>query len=207
MSVQLRASLVTLYSEKHRHYHDMNHVNDCLAELEAIPHELLANKPAVKTLRPWLCVPPRPDRNVVEEAIWWHDAVYNPYSKFNEAASAVLYSRSCPYGVLPGVIEAIQASALHVYDQPEAADTTKWFLDIDLAGLGKSYQIYKRNGDNIRKEYYNTPDEDFYRGRLDFLTTICTRKTIYYTEYFQSKYEIRARENMMRDIAILTGAE
>jgi len=64
-------NLLERYSETHRHYHDLSHVNHCLDELKTAEH-LAVNSMAVKM------------------AIWFHDAVCDPSAKDNEEKSAEL---------------------------------------------------------------------------------------------------------------------
>jgi predicted metal-dependent HD superfamily phosphohydrolase len=62
-------ALVAAYAEKHRHYHTGKHIEHCLQELDSVAG--LATEQAE-----------------VELALWFHDAVYNPYSSGNEERSA-----------------------------------------------------------------------------------------------------------------------
>ena len=63
--------LVAMYSELHRHYHNQNHIANCLAEFDRVK-SFVDNPPAV------------------ELAIWFHDAVYDPRAGDNEERSAEL---------------------------------------------------------------------------------------------------------------------
>lgn len=57
--------LVTRYSESHRAYHTLAHIQHCLDEFEQVRH-LIANPDAV------------------ELALWYHDAIYDTKAKDNE---------------------------------------------------------------------------------------------------------------------------
>jgi predicted metal-dependent HD superfamily phosphohydrolase len=188
--------LTTLYTQPHRHYHNINHINDCLVELENLPKDMLHLF----------------ERNVVETAIWWHDAVYNPYSKKNEQTSADMFDAyigvETPFAY--AVRQAILATANHTITQKanplfyidnELPLVTEVMLDIDLSGFGKSWEICKQNADNIRKEYYNTEDFEFYQGRLKFLEAISQRESLYYTDVFRDMYHEQSRENLRLDLA------
>jgi len=61
--------LLSSYSEKHRHYHNTNHINAVLNQLEQTKH--LAT-----------------DNDAIEIALWFHDAKYNILSSTNELDSA-----------------------------------------------------------------------------------------------------------------------
>src|SRR5512138_1089411 len=64
-------ALLKTYSETHRHYHTVEHIDHCLRELDA--EISLAREPAE-----------------VELALWFHDAVYNSHRSDNEQKSAEL---------------------------------------------------------------------------------------------------------------------
>ena len=61
--------LVAAYEAAGRHYHTLAHIEHLLRRLEALPLH---------------------DAPVVELAVWFHDAVYNPLKSDNEAHSAAL---------------------------------------------------------------------------------------------------------------------
>ncbi len=189
--------LTTLYSQPQRHYHNINHINDCLVELENIPKDMLSSL----------------ERSIIETAIWYHDAVYNPYSKKNEANSAWLFSQrsnnETPFGKT--VYETILATANHLVTQTAIKSfyidnklplATQLMLDIDLAGFGKPWKECLRNAANIRKEYYNTEELEFQQGRLKFLETISKRESLYYTDYFKEKYHTQSQKNLIAEIQV-----
>jgi hypothetical protein len=70
-SAETYDALVAAYSERQRHYHTAEHIDHRLRELDSVPG--LAN-----------------DAAEVELALWFHDAVYNPYASANEERSADL---------------------------------------------------------------------------------------------------------------------
>lgn len=181
MNSKLMAELSTLYTQPHRKYHNINHINDCLVELHSV-HNLL-------NFREYL---------IVERAIWYHDAVYNPYSKTNEADSAALieYGGNFDYAAAQETQEVVLATASHLTTHENLSLVTQVMLDIDLSGFGKNRMIYAQNSMNIRHEYYNTSIVDFIEGRGKFLVTIAKRPTLYYTEYFYNKYHKISQENL-----------
>lgn len=196
MNLETMSQLSTLYTQPHRHYHNMNHINDSLVELENVPSDLLK-------IRQYHFH----DRTLIEAAIWYHDAVYNPYSKRNEIESAALLP-AISFTSKPGtsfselVRDIILATAKHTITQDGLPFAAQVMLDIDLAGFGKDWYVYSQNGDNIRKEYYNTQDTEFFQGRLKFLETINARESLYYTDYFRDKYHEKSKVNLAQDIRL-----
>ena len=60
--------ITAMYAEPHRHYHNRQHIADCLTEFDHVRE-----------------VAVEPD--AVEFAIWFHDALYDPCAGDNEALS------------------------------------------------------------------------------------------------------------------------
>ena len=67
-----REQLIAAYSAPSRHYHNLAHIEDCLAALARIEN-----------------LSPR-EREILTEAIWWHDVVYDATRADNEELSAQL---------------------------------------------------------------------------------------------------------------------
>lgn len=197
------AALTVLYNSPDRHYHNMRHINRCLSYLE--------DNNFISYLY----------RESLHSAIWFHDAVYNPYSKYNEHYSADLYykSETCKnsntYQYKNGctnhqlIYDMIFATRLHTEDQSfdlydgDEKLAIEYMLDIDLVGLADDYNDYQNSAILIRKEYYNTSIDDFIDGRKKFLEAMLARKSIYYTYQFKTLNEDRARNNMQNELNLI----
>lgn len=183
MNLQTIANLTTLYNEPHRYYHNLNHVMECLGEFE---NYLKDNKNS------------RTFQYAVVESIWWHDAIYNPYSLLNEINSAKLYASESTSSLVEDIIKM---TAKHTEDQTFEGKsgwmltTAHVVLDLDLHSLGKDEKFWI-NGQNIRKEFHFIPDLVFYGNRIKFFQAMLARKRLFYTDYFFNKYEEKARHNM-----------
>lgn len=192
--VKEMAMLSALYSQSHRHYHNINHINFCLAELEKYEQ-------AIQSLNDLQLL------KIVTHAIWWHDAIYNPYSSINEESSEDLFrdyhhdvSSVLTFDERECVREAIRATKYHTIDQANLPLYCQVMLDIDLAGLGQDWSTFYKNGEEIRQEYAHLDDGVFNRGRVEFFEALSKRTPIYYTYFFRSRYEPQARENVDNEI-------
>jgi predicted metal-dependent HD superfamily phosphohydrolase len=171
--------LVALYSEPNRHYHNLRHLSECLAEFDAGRH--LARNPLA-----------------VELALWFHDSVYDTRAKDNEERSAAL-ARECllQAGLADRfgnpVTELILATKhAAAPNDPDAALLT----DIDLSILGREQSRFQEYETQIRAEYHWVPAEAFAAGRGKVLEQFLKRPHIYATDFFSEKYERQARANV-----------
>src|ERR1044072_8545422 len=67
-----REELVSAYTAPGRHYHNLAHIEDCLGALARVDNLSAA------------------EREILSEAIWWHDVVYDATRSDNEELSAHL---------------------------------------------------------------------------------------------------------------------
>lgn len=168
------------YSEPHRFYHNINHINSCLTELDSLPDS-------------------------VEFAIWYHDAVYDTKANDNEEQSASLSYNACIVAGLPSSfaeeVRDLIVATKH-YKKPQGIDA-QLLIDIDLSTLGKPSEEFDEYERNIRREYSWAPEDLFVKGRLAILQMFLDRDSLYMTEFFRKRYESVARENLKRAIAAL----
>ncbi|WP_332823661.1 HD domain-containing protein [Ramlibacter sp.] len=178
--------LVAAYSERHRSYHTLQHLRECLAHFEAA--SALARRPAE-----------------VEAALWFHDAVYDPKARDNEERSADWAARSilaadCDAGVAERVRALVLATDGHAAS--DDADT-QFLLDVDLAILGAAPARFAEYERQVRAEYAHVPDAEFRSRRAQVLGTFLARPRIYGTVAFHDALEQRARDNLQQAVAAL----
>ena len=176
--------LLPRYIEPHRHYHTLQHVRECLDELDLVL--------------------PRPGNTpALELAIWFHDVVYDVKEDQNEEKSAdlaqqVLGDAAVPSNLITLVRDHIIATK-HV-DSPASIDT-QILVDVDLAILGKPAKRFWEYEQQIRQEYSWVADPVFAAGRTKVLTQLLrSRALIYHTPAFQDRYELLARRNLVNAI-------
>lgn len=176
--------LEKVYSAKSRHYHNLTHLEEMIALYEIHNSQLQF-----------------PDE--VLYSIFYHDYVYKVTRKDNELKSAehalsILPSNTTLNKQL--VCDMICATQLHQHNENE---DTNWLIDFDLKVLSKDWEGYKIYCNQIRKEYKIYPNILYKPGRKKALQHFLENSSIYQTEEFKTKYEVKARENIQKEISTL----
>ena len=175
--------LLELYSEPHRHYHNAQHITDCLKEFDSTRDA--AHEP-----------------HAVELAIWFHDAIYNPRAGDNEERSAELAAQFIRE---TGVAKEFQPSVNQLVLATKHHDGTlhrdaALMVDIDLSIFGQTPERFWKYEDQIRKEYEWVPGNIFTVKRAEILQRFLSRDKIFGTKFFFSKYETQARVNLAESL-------
>jgi len=181
--------LTTAYAEAQRHYHNRQHIADCLAEFDQAQH--LARQPAA-----------------VEFALWFHDAVYDPKAGDNEEQSAALAQRCFAEAGTSGPLAAAVARLVMATKSHEvgADSDTGLVVDVDLSILGQDERRFCDYEQQIRQEYAWVPKAVFASKRAEILQRFLARDRIFVTEWFRNKYERQARQNLEVSISKLRGS-
>jgi len=179
--------LLARWSEPQRHYHTINHLDHCLAGLDR--HCALAvNAP------------------VLEAALWFHDAVYDPHAPDNETRSAALARKVLTHAnVASSRVDRIEQLILatRTHESDGSADNAL-LLDLDLSVLGASPADYSRYAEAIRQEYAWVPEADYRHKRAAVLRRFLDRPTLFLTPPFHQLYEAQARHNLAAEIKRMT---
>jgi predicted metal-dependent HD superfamily phosphohydrolase len=176
------------YSEDHRYYHKLNHIQGCLREFDEIKYLLI-----------------KPDE--VEMAIFYHDVIYDVKRKDNEEESAKfakekLGNLGFPRNFVERVYDLILDTVEHNLGK---LTDSRYMVDIDLSPLGASWKEFVLNRENISKEDLTKYSEKEFKMRtLNFYKKMLNRKRIFHTDYFYNKYEIKARKNIQKGINMLS---
>lgn len=178
--------LVECYSEPHRKYHTMQHLEECFTHLESV--RSFAER-----------------ADEVELALWFHDAIYNTRRKDNERRSAEWARDSA----LAAGLSDDQASRIYglimitKHDAVPVDRDAAVLVDVDLSILGSDVARFDEYEVQVREEYSWVPEPLYRAGRRKILQEFADRESIYSTEYFQVEYEARARSNIARALARL----
>jgi predicted metal-dependent HD superfamily phosphohydrolase len=128
-------------------------------------------------------------------AIAFHDAIYEPTRRDNEARSAQLAGE---LGRAPERTAAlIRLTARHGSIAPGSVDPdAAHFLDCDAAILGAPSAEFDAYDAAIAAEYRHVPGEVFRAGRAAFLDRLLARPQLFLTELFRARLERAARANL-----------
>lgn len=175
------------YREKHRAYHNIDHIAACLDQLDAIPTAV-------------------PLKKEIELAIWFHDCIYNPYGKENELKSAkkaelFLQRQKADAGTISLIFDLIMAT-LHTQLPKNEAEAL--LQDIDLSILGAKPEHYNIYSEKVRREYKRVPRILYRKKRKEILSHFLQKNHIYHTPLFHGKFEEIARKNLKKEIIALS---
>lgn len=180
--------LVAAYGESHRAYHNFDHILDLLAELDSSPAAA---------------------GGALEIAIWYHDVVYDPRAKDNEARSAAWAVRDLEeFGFADSVradVERLILATRHNFEV--LREDGRLVVSLDLSTLGKPRERYQIYAAAIRREYGWVPESDFAKGRASVLRGFLDRPHIFPNAWFRERYEDQARENLKWELASLERGE
>ena len=159
-------ALVSAYSEKHRHYHNITHIDAVLKHLDSVSS--LVSDPVA-----------------VEIALWFHDAIYKTRSSTNELDSAnwavsFLKANGCDSAVSERVYALIMAT-LHTSNT--STNDESLIVDIDLSILGCPEPVYDRFERDVRKEYKWVPWFLYKKKRRVILEGLLGRERVYMTDF------------------------
>ena len=178
------AELRRRYDEPFRQYHNLHHIQDCLRLCDEVGPLLV-------------------DRDAVEVALWFHDAVYDRGASTNELRSAELFltmSAGASFLFRHRVCDHILATR----HSTTVRDADRRFLvDIDLSGFGAPWDEFMRNGALLREECCDQDDIKYHFGQVAFLSRLQERRHFFATDYFRARYEGTARDNLRRVLADL----
>lgn len=160
--------LYAAWSAPARRYHDVEHLGECLRELDGV-----GGAP------------------VAELALWYHDLVYEPGASDCEerSALALVADGHLPARVMAEAADLVRATA-HGRVSSAGAELV---VDIDLAILGRDTLRFMDYEYGVEEEFAFVPTAEFLRARGRFLASLLARPHIFQTAHFRAKYEQSAR--------------
>lgn len=190
-SPQAWNQLFERYAEKHRHYHNLAHVLDCLDQLQR--H--------------------RPGHSALQAAIWFHDVIYAPTSSRNEEASAELFlqlvgtsapEQWCSWVHLLILATKHGANLVESRLCPEQQQEHDLLLDIDLSILASQPSRYDQYESQIRAEYGWVPWFLYRKKRrqiLQHFLELAEQGRLFRTPFYRNQHPA-AQDNLRRTLNI-----
>ncbi|KAG9049293.1 hypothetical protein FS837_010713 [Tulasnella sp. UAMH 9824] len=193
LSAQWAERIVASYTEGHRYYHTLGHLEAMWANLE------------IGREADWWSS----DQEVVLKlAILFHDIIYDPRAKDNEEKSNELFvtfaqDANLTSSITHAVSQSILATIKHRLPDAPYTPCLPFFLDLDLEVLSRRRSSYEEYAKAIRQEYVHVPEPDFRVGRTAVLQNLGAGD-IYFTDICKGLWTQKAKENMAWEIAELT---
>lgn len=176
--------LMAAYVEPQRAYHTQQHLEECLMEFDAV-------KATGGIARP----------DVLEMALWFHDAVYETQAHDNEELSAAMAVEAL--GGHAAAEEVRRLILLTKNHRPEDGTDDDWMIDIDLSVFGRPPERVLEYERQIRQEYAWVPAGVYREKQGEILAAFFNRPRIYLTDWFHARYDRAARENLALLIRLL----
>ncbi len=180
--------LLKQYGGKGRAYHNLTHISSMMSLWRT--HKAIFE-----------------DTDILAFSIFFHDIIYNPLRKDNELKSAEYASTILQNAGVE------QERVQHCYQQilltkshqgPDLTQDAKYLLDFDLEILGRDWEDYETYTQQIRREYRIYPWPLYKKGRKAVLHHFLELPTLYQTPIFQESLESKARENLQKELDILS---
>lgn len=177
----LRDTLLTQYDQPSRRFHTRQHL------IEALNHFAAAASSARHPAE-------------VELAIWFHDAIWTPDGRDDEARSAE-WARDAlrRAGVDPSTIDRTYRFILATAT-PEAAveHDACLVIDLDHVVLAAAPSRFQQFEAQVRDEMPHLSEREFRRHRRRILNRWMERTSVFSTPVLQMLYEGKARANLQR---------
>ena len=183
--------IATHYNEPQRAYHSLQHIQQLFEQFERIEQYLY-------------------EPHIMALALYYHDVIYEPTRSDNELKSAeyaiealkdYLSAEQCQH-----IYALIMMTANHQIDKLADEDKISdaaYLLDMDLSVLGGSWSEYQQYAQAVRQEYAHVTKVNYRVGRITVLQKLLTHTTLYLTDYYHSRLEEQARDNIKREISFL----
>ena len=186
LTEELREDLLARWSETHRKHHTVAHLHEMLDAIGLLAESGIDF-----------------DREAVELAAWFHDAIYEIGRDDNEDRSAQLAREllaSSP--IREEVARLVLITKTHKVDDDDVNGAV--LCDADLSVLGSDAQRYQTYAAAVREEYADVPDSTFRPARAQVLTSLLDGP-LFHTAAGREQWEQLVRRNLTEEIRALNG--
>lgn len=184
-AAQVCQALLERYAEPARHYHTIDHVSHCLDQARLVSGML-------------------PDDRALRLAIWFHDCVYDPLARDNEARSAALFRELGSPVMSASLVDDVERLVLvtQAGQAPRQADE-RYMVDIDLSSFGRPWEPFLADSLAVRAERPHLSEAQYAVEQTRFLDGLLRRDAVFVTELFRDRYEQVARANIIRYLDVI----
>ena len=184
LTERLREDLLARWSESHRKHHNVAHLREVLDAIGVLADDGLQF-----------------DREAVELAAWFHDAIYEIGRDDNEDRSAALARQLLAESPdRDEVARLVLATKSHKVEKGDVNGAV--LSDADLSVLAAPALRYRQYAEAVRQEYASVPDEVFRPARARVLAALLDGP-IFHTEAGRQRWEAQARRNVDEEIGEL----
>ena len=187
-------SVLDMYSQDYRVYHDFRHIAFCLELLKK-------NFPKLS----------EQDYALLAFGVIFHDIIWLVGNNANEQSSAQFAKESLMKMGLSEdkamIVHNIIMATWYTEGVPAETELQKIMVDLDYAGLGSSWETYLDQTKRVVKEIvgveYEKMPEFAIKKRVDFVRFMLNKDRIYNTEVMHDKYEHHCRANLKKELGML----
>jgi predicted metal-dependent HD superfamily phosphohydrolase len=200
LPAEMLDALRMAYAAPARAYHHFGHVRDVVPHYRAVAAAVADGSGWHRPAEVWL-------------ALLYHDAVYVPGRRDNEARSAELAKAHIAHWLPQAGIDAARVSTLILAtarhgaiaredtgDDADGEDLRR-FLDCDMAILGAAPEVFAAYDRAIAEEYRAVPRWLYRRRRRAFLRGLLEAPRIYLSDFFHARLDAQARRNLNAALA------
>ena len=132
-------------------------------------------------------------------AIWFHDIIYDIPPTQNELKSAELFRSITTDRIDPALGQNVYDMILiTMHKVTPTRNDEKLLVDVDLSSFALPWEEFKKDSENVRQEFSDKSDRDFYSAHMKFMQSLLDRPSFFSSDFFRKKCEANARENVQR---------
>lgn len=147
-------TLLSMWNESHRHYHNLNHLNDLIDQINENKSKY-SNKEYEKLML----------------AAIFHDCVYDPMSSTNEEDSAN-FLMECAVDKSNSDILDVKQMILDTKTHNSTTNLSELFNKFDMSIVERDFDQLLEWENGISEEFSVFPKEQYKEGRIKFLKSV-----------------------------------
>lgn len=147
-------TILSMWNESHRHYHNLNHLNDLISQINENTHAFTDKEYDMLVL-----------------TSLFHDCVYDPMRNDNEEKSAEFFENCCVDKSNPDVLK-IKQMIIDTKSHKPSSRLSNIFISFDMNIVERNYEDLLEWENGISQEYSEYDNKDYKEGRIKFLESL-----------------------------------